>query len=327
MSQVLGQLPDITDPNVLVGAAKGDDAGVYRISDDLAVVLSVDFFTPIVDDPYQFGAIAAANSLSDIWAMGGRAVVSLNVAALPDKPEMRPVVSQIFQGGIDKMLEAGVPIIGGHTIKDAEPKFGYFVMGLIHPDHLLDNSKARHEDSLVVTKKIGTGIVSTGIKRSMCSKEVEEEVSASMSELNKRAAEIMMDVGVSTATDITGFGLMGHLTEVLEASGLRARLKAESVPYFNEAIKLAKDNIAPGGSIGNMRTYSRHTRFTDQVEDHLKLLLNDAQTSGGLLMFVPSGKRDELMSRLGKEGIAAAHIGEVTKDKVTEDDRLVLVEA
>ncbi len=316
----------ITDPNVLVGAAKGDDAGVYKISDDLAVVLSADFFTPIVDDPYQFGAIAAANSLSDIWAMGARPVVALNLAALPNTPEMRPVLTQIFQGGIDKMQEAGVAIIGGHTIKDAEPKFGYSIMGLINPKNLLENSGAKDGDSLVLTKKIGTGIVSTGIKRNLCSKDVEDEISRSMAELNKTPAEIMLETGVSTATDITGFGLIGHLTEVLIASGLRARIKAETIPYFDEAVKLAKDNIAPGGTMANMRTYSTHTSFTDKVDKHLGLLMNDSQTSGGLLIFVPSGKRDELIKRLGAAGIASAHIGEVTKEQVTDDNKLLYIE-
>jgi len=311
---------------VLVGTANADDAGVYRISDDVAVVLSVDFFTPIVDDPYMFGAIAAANSLSDVWAMGAVPVVALNIASFPATEKHFPMLKKVLQGGNDTMRDAGVSIIGGHTIKDNEPKFGYTVMGLVHPDRLLSNSMARPGDSLVLTKKIGTGVVSTGIKRGMCSDEAEREISESMAALNKRASEIMLETGVSTATDITGFGLIGHLHEVMKASGLKARLNSGRVAYFDEAVSLARRDVVPGGTIGNFKLYSRYVSFGSDVPDHEKILMNDAQTSGGLLIFVPSDKRDELLKSLAEDGIASAYIGDIIESVPGDEDKLILVE-
>jgi selenium donor protein len=315
---VLGQLPAITDKNVLVGASNADDAGVYRINDDIAVVLTTDFFTPIVDDPYWFGAIAAANALSDVWAMGGKAVAALNIAMFPSQPEFFPTLHKVMQGGIDKMTEAGVSIIGGHTIRDKEPKFGYTVMGTIHPDRIYDNSKAKAGDSLILTKKIGTGIVSTGVKRKVCSDSVIEEFTLSMAALNKRASEIMAEIGVSTATDITGFGLIGHLSEVLIASKLRARLFSSRVPFFDDAVRLVKENVAPGGTLGNLKIYNSYVTWSGDVPEYERVLMNDAQTSGGLVIFVPGEKREKLISALQKEGILAAHIGDVLDGEVEE---------
>lgn len=320
---MLGQLPAIKDENVLVGTSNADDAGVYRINDGVAVVLTTDFFTPIVDDPYWFGAIAAANSLSDVWAMGGRPVVALNIAMFPAEPAFFPTLHKIMQGGIDKMTEAGVSIIGGHTIRDKEPKFGYTVMGLIHPGRIYDNSKARPGDALVLTKKIGTGIVSTGIRRGICGTEAIEELTASMAALNGRAAEIMIETGVSTATDITGFGLIGHLSEVLAASGCRARIHAGRVPFFDEAVRLAKNGIAPGGTFANMKNYERYVKWTEGAGDFEKVLLNDAQTSGGLVIFVPEEKKTRLVSSLRKEELIAAHIGDVLDNKADEERIIV----
>jgi selenium donor protein len=321
---VLGQLPPLVDPNVLVGTANADDAGVYRINDEMAVVLTVDFFTPIVDDPYYFGAIAAANSLSDIYAMGARAVASLNVAMFPPEAALFPVLRQIMQGGIDKMTEAGVSIIGGHTIRDKEPKFGYTVMGLVHPGKILDNSKAQIGDAMVLTKKIGTGIVSTGIKAKMCGEEVVRELTESMAALNKRASEIMMETGVSTCTDITGFGLIGHMNEVLSASGCRAEVYSSRVPYFAEALSLAERDIAPGGTLANLKTYAPNLKWAPDVPDSHQLLMNDTQTSGGLLIFVPEVKKDALISALQKEGLLAAYIGDITEKNVTDPVRILV---
>ncbi len=315
---MLGQLPVLTDKNVLVGSSNADDAGIYRISDDTAVVLTTDFFTPIVDDPYWFGAIAAANSLSDVWAMGGRPVVALNIAMFPSSPEFFPTLQRIMQGGIDKMTEAGVSIIGGHTIKDKEPKFGYTIMGLIHPDRILDNTKARPGDALILTKKIGTGIVSTGVKAGLCSREVIDEFTLSMATLNKRAGEIMCEVGVSTATDITGFGLIGHLNEVLTGSGCRAHLHSGKVPFFDEAVRLVNNDIAPGGTLGNLKIYNQHVTWAQDMPEYEKVLMNDAQTSGGLLIFVPQDRKAALISALEKEGILAAHIGDVAEEDAAE---------
>lgn len=312
LAQVLGQLPEITDPNVLVGSANADDAGVYRINDETAIVLTADFFTPIVDDPYWFGAIAAANSLSDVYAMGARPLVSLNLALFPGEAAFFPHLKQIMQGGIDKMVEAGVSIIGGHTVKDKEPKFGYAVLGVVHPDRILDNSKARPGDALILTKKIGTGIVGTGVKAGLCDKAAVDEFTASMAALNKKAGEVMLEIGVSTATDITGFGLIGHLHEVLSASKCSARLYSGRVPFFDEAVRIAGMDIVPGGTITNSKSYDQYVEWSKNVSDIESILMNDAQTSGGLLIFVPgNNKKDKLISALQKEGILAAYIGDV----------------
>ncbi len=295
-----------------MGTANADDAGVYRISDELALVLTVDFFTPIVDDPYTFGAIAAANALSDVYAMGGRPVAALNVAMFPSDAEFFPVLKQVMQGGIDKMAEAGVSIIGGHTIRDKEPKFGYSVTGFIHPERIYGNSGARPGDALVITKKIGTGIISTGIKAGVCGPGAIEEFTESMLALNKRASEIMVETGVSTATDITGFGLIGHMHEVLLASGCEARVYSSRVPCFPEAVRLADMNVVPGGTLSNLKTYSPYVKW-DDLPDTARLLLNDTQTSGGLLVFVPEDRKERLVSAMLAEGIPAAHIGDVIR--------------
>ncbi|KAF0143267.1 MAG: selenide water dikinase [Nitrospirae bacterium] len=305
-----------------MGSSNSDDAGVYKITNDVAVVFTTDFFTPIVDDPYSFGAIAAANSLSDVYAMGGRAIASLNMAMLPSDSKFFPYIRQIMQGGIDKMKEAGVSVIGGHTVKDKEPKFGYAVLGLIHPDKILDNAKAKPGDALILTKKIGTGIVSTGIKAGMCSNAVIEELTSSMAALNKRASEIMLEIGVSTATDITGFGLIGHLSEVLNASKCQSRLYSSRVPYFDEAVRLAERDIAPGGTLGNLKIYNPIIEWSKGVTDSEQVMMNDAQTSGGLLIFVPQERKDKLVGALQKENILAAHIGDVLSENIKSDKKV-----
>ncbi len=309
---------------MLVGSANADDAGVYRISDDVAVVLTTDFFTPIVDDPYWFGAIAAANSLSDVWAMGGKPIAALNIAMFPNQEEFFPYLKKIMQGGIDKMAEAGVSIIGGHTIRDKEPKFGFAVMGTINPERILDNSKARPGGSLILTKKIGTGVISTGVKAGKCSDAVIGEFTASMAALNNKAAEIMLAVGVDTATDITGFGLIGHLFEVLKASGCRARLRSGSVPYFDEALRLAAMGIVPGGTRENRKSFEQSVMWEEDVPEVERILMNDAQTSGGLLIFVPESRRDKLISDLQEKGVLAAYIGDVEKADESERVRITV---
>ena len=318
-------MPKITDPNVLVGVSHADDAGVYRITDEIAMVLTADFFTPIVDDPYWFGAIAAANSLSDVYAMGGKALVALNVAALPGSEDFREINKRIIQGGIDKMTEAGVSIIGGHTIKDKEPKFGFAVLGSIHPGKILDNTKARPGDSLILTKKIGTGVIATGIKAGRCSVETADEFTKSMAALNKRAGEIMLEAGASTATDITGFGLIGHLSEVLIASKLRARLRAGQVPVFDEAVRLSEMGTVPGGTKANQKNYDPLVEWGSDISATERVLMNDAQTSGGLLIFVPKDRKDRLIAALEKENILAAHIGDVL-DTTPPGPKRIIVE-
>ena len=307
---------------MLVDASNADDAGVYRITDDIAVVLTTDYFTPIVDDAYWFGAIAAANSLSDVYAMGGKPVAALNVAMFPEKPEFFPTIKKILQGGIDKMNEAGVSIIGGHTIKDKEPKYGFAVLGLIHPDKILDNSKAKAGDAIILTKKIGIGIIAKGVKDGICSDKTIEEFTMSMAILNKRASEIMLYVGVSTATDITGFGLLGHMYEVLSASKVQAKVYSSRVPFFVDAVKLAEMNKVPGGTRANLKSFEPYIKWRDGVTDTEKFLLNDAQTSGGLLIFVPGEKKDKLIAALQKENILAAHIGDAFSESIKDSKRI-----
>ena len=321
---MLGQLPGITDPNVLIGSANADDAGVYRITDDIAAVFTADFFTPIVDDPYWYGAIAAANSLSDVYAMGGRPLVALNIAMFPNQPEFFPSLKRIMQGGIHKMTEAGVSIIGGHTLRDREPKFGYAVLGVIHPDKILDNSKARVGDAIILTKKIGTGIISTGIQAGLCSDDVIEEITVSMATLNKKACEVMLEVGVSTATDITGFGLIGHMYEVLSASRCTANIYAHLVPFFEDAIRLIELNEIPGGTKANVDNFAPYVRPAYGVSETEKILLNDAQTSGGLLIFVPAERKEKLLSALQKEGVIAAYIGDVVEENIKDPVRIFI---
>ncbi len=288
--------------------------------------MTTDFFTPIVDDPYWFGAISAANSLSDVWAMGAKAVVALNIAMFPSQPNFFPHLKQVMQGGIDKMTEAGVAIIGGHTIRDKEPKFGYTVMGVVHPKKFLDNTMARPGDAMILTKKIGTGIIATGIKGQTCSEEAAQEFTASMATLNKKAAEVMTAVGVSTATDITGFGLVGHMFEVLSASRCSARVSLGRVPFFAEALRLVSENIIPGGTWANARTYEPYIAYDAALPSIAQPLLNDAQTSGGLLIFVPQEKKDELVTSLQKEGVLAAHIGDIFEENAKSEKRIFIEE-
>jgi selenide,water dikinase len=319
---VLGQLPQITDKNVLVDASNADDAGVYRITDDIAVVLTADFFTPISDDPYWFGAIAASNSLSDVYAMGAKPVAALNIAMFPNQEEFFPSLKKIMQGGVDKMAEAGVSIIGGHTIRDKEPKFGFAVLGLIHPEKIFDNTKAKPGDALILTKKIGTGIVASGIKAGMCDKATIEEFTQSMATLNKKASEIMLEIGVSTATDITGFGLIGHLYEVLSASKCSARVYSNRVPFFTDVPRLIEEKKVPGGSIANYKSFDLYVKWREDITEGEKFLLNDAQTSGGLLIFIPGDKKEKLITALQTENILAAYIGDVFSGEIEDNKRI-----
>ncbi len=321
---MLGQLPPIADRNVLVGTANADDAGVYRISDELAAVFTADYFTPIVDDPYWFGAIAAANALSDVYAMGGIPKAALNLASFPGEPEFLPYAKKIMQGGIEKMAEAGVSIIGGHTVKDKEPKYGFAVLGFIHPGSILDNSKAKVGDSLILTKPLGTGIIATGVKAGICSNGVIEEFTKSMASLNKRASEIMLEVGVSTATDVTGFGLIGHLNEVLTASRCRARLYSRRVPFLSDAVRVADLGRIPAGTRANEKMYEACVEWSKDVSDTVRVLMYDAQTSGGLLIFVPAERRERLVYALEKEGILAAYVGDIV-DEGEKDGKRIFV--
>ena len=308
-------MPPITDPDVLVGSATADDAAVYRLSDDLALVQSLDFFTPIVDDPYQFGQIAAANSLSDIYAMGARPLLALNIAAFPSSSLPLEILTTILRGGADKAAEAGIPIVGGHTIDDEEPKYGLAVTGLIDPKRIVTNSAARPGDHIILTKPIGTGIISSGVKADKAPRDVVERMVRVASALNRAASEVMLEVGVSAATDLTGFGLLGHLLEMSRASQVALEIRAQAVPVIEGAWPLAEAGIVPGGTKRNLAYVGPHVVWPDGMSEVEKLMLSDAQTSGGLLMAVAEARSEELRQRLeAADGVLeAAVIGRATK--------------
>jgi selenium donor protein len=313
LEQVLAQLPLPADPAVLVGAETADDAAVYRLSDQLAIVQTVDFFTPIVDDAYWFGAISAANSLSDVYAMGARPLFALNVVGFPSNRLPLRILEQILQGAADKAAEAGIAIIGGHTVDDTEPKFGLAVTGIVHPERVLRNSTARPGDVLVLTKPLGTGIIATAVKRGLADEATARQASDLMARLNRAAAEAMIEVGVNACTDITGFGLLGHLREMAAASAVDVTIRAESVPILPAALTLASADVVPGGTLNNLAYVQPHVRFAGSVSRTAQIVLADAQTSGGLLISVPAARADALLAALRARGVAdAAIIGEVT---------------
>ncbi len=302
-------MPQPTDPRVLVGFAGSDDAGVFLIAPDLALVQTVDFFTPIVDDPYDFGRIAAANALSDIYAMGGTPICALNVAAFPMETCGPAVLANILRGGADVAREAGVSILGGHTIKDEEPKYGMAVTGTIHPSAIVTNAGARPGDALVLTKPLGTGVLGSALKRnSVSAAEIADAVTA-MTTLNAAASRAMVAAGASAATDVTGFGLLGHAGELARASGVALRLAAGNVPVFPLARTLAARGIVPGGSRANAIEHARFTRFDVAVPAEIRILLSDAQTSGGLLIAIGPAGLPRLLAELEGSGTLAAVIG------------------
>lgn len=308
MAQILDSLPAITDPRVLAGTE--DDAGVYKLTDDIAMVQTVDFFTPIVDDPYDFGAIAAANALSDIYAMGAQPLTALNLVAFPKDGPIE-FLGEIMRGGAEKAREAGVSIIGGHSIDDREPKYGMAVTGIIHPDKIVQKGGARAGDVLVLTKPLGTGIISTAIKTGRASKEMIAIATDSMKTLNKSASAAMVEAGVKGATDVTGFGLLGHLHEMLHRSCVGGRLKVSAIPFIPGVRELVKFSV-PGGTRANLRYVNDKVVWGDAVTEDDKLMLADAQTSGGLLIAVSPDGLDALLAGLKAHGVETrAVIGEV----------------
>jgi selenium donor protein len=314
LEEVLRALPPVVHPDVLVGPGGADDAAVYRLRDDLAVVQTVDFFTPIVDDPYLFGAIAAANALSDLYAMGARPLFGLNIVGFPSGRLPMEVLHQILRGASDKAEEAGLVIVGGHTVEDPEPKYGLAVTGTAHPDHILRNSTARPGDALILTKPLGTGIIATAVKRGLADESAARKAADLMATLNRTAAEAMLEAGVHACTDVTGFGLLGHLHEMAAASGVDARLDAGAVPILADARTLSEGGIAPGGTHDNLSYAEPHTDFQPAVSRATRLLLADAQTSGGLLISLPEERADALLELLHERGIAeAAQIGTILR--------------
>jgi len=294
---------------VLVGIATNDDAAVYRLGDQ-ALVATVDVFTPIVDDPFDFGRIAAANSLSDVYAMGARPLFALSIIGFPVKKLPLSVMTDILRGGAAGCAAAGIAVIGGHSIDDAEPKYGLSVVGVVHPERVVRNSTGRAGDVLVLTKPIGTGVISQAVKVGAAPAETLAAAVASMAALNREAGEAMVEIGVSAATDITGFGLLGHLHELAHASGLGARIEAARVPLLPGALEVATAGIIPGGSKRNAAYFERWVRYAD-LDPALRVLLTDAQTSGGLLIAVPAARLEALRSALRARGVLDAVIGEL----------------
>jgi selenide, water dikinase len=290
-----------------VATSTADDAGVYRIAPDLALVQTVDVFTPIVDDPYWFGAIAAANALSDVYAMGGTPRLALNIAGFPRAKLSLDILGEILKGGADKCSEAGVTVIGGHTIDDPEPKFGLAVTGFVHPDRIVTNASARHGDRLVLTKPLGMGVITTGIKQERTSQATIEEAIRLMAVLNQAAAQAMIEVGVSAATDITGFGLLGHLHEMTRAAGVHATIRLGQVPILEEAWELARRGMVPGGTQRNRAALEGVVSW-DGIDEEGQILLCDAQTSGGLLIAVPEARLDRLLRSLTAGNVPAAAV-------------------
>ena len=316
----------MTDPNLLVGLAEGDDAAVYRIDEHLALIQTVDFFPPIVDDPYDFGQIAVANAVSDVYAMGGWPLLGLNIVGFPVSLS-KQILGDILRGGADKAKEAGLLIVGGHTVDDQEPKYGLAITGVIEPGAHVTNAGARPGDLLVLTKPIGTGVITTAGKQQRVSAEVLDGAIEAMAALNLAASEAMMQVGVHACVDVTGFGLMGHLLNMLEASGVSARIVLDQVPLLPGVVELLEQGIAPGGTHRNLASADRLVSWGADADENTKLLLCDAQTSGGLLIAVPPERRDTLLGELAVRGVSkVAVIGEIL-DREALGGRRVLVAA
>ncbi len=311
MAQVLRHLPKVDDARALVGHETRDDAAVYQLSPTEAVVETVDFFTPVVDDPYWFGRIAAANAFSDIWAMGARPLFALNLVCFPAKELPLELLAEILRGGSETAAMAGVPVLGGHSIDDPEPKYGMAVTGLVHPDRILRNVGARAGDQLLLTKPLGSGILTTAIKRGVATEAQVARVTEVMAELNRAAGEVLAASGAVTAlTDVTGFGLLGHAWEMAEGSGVVLRLEAARVPVLPGVLELAERDVVPGGSKANLEWVRAHVRFGKSVGAVAEQVLADAQTNGGLFAAVAPDRLDAVVRLLEDRGIRAAHVGE-----------------
>jgi selenide,water dikinase len=309
--QVLDQIPKSMNPDVLVGFETADDAGVFRIDDQRALVQTLDFFTPIVDDPYLYGAIAAANSLSDVYAMGGTPITAMAIACFPDRPDELEILARIMVGGADKLREAGVALLGGHTVSDPEIKFGYSITGLVHPGKVLTNAGAQPGDALVLTKPLGIGIITTAIKRAQVGQEAVRKAVQVMTALNRSASEAMLSFRCHAATDITGYGLLGHGCEMAEASHVTLRFRASSVPFLAEAYPLAEARVLPGLVAKTWKLLAPKIAVSASVAEPLRNILLDPQTSGGLLTAVHPDDLDPLLEDLSCRGVNAACVGGV----------------
>lgn len=322
LRRVLAGLPSVSDPRLLVGTNTCDDAGVFLVREDLALVQTVDVFTPNVDDAYTFGQIAAANSLSDVYAMGGQALTALAIIAFPIETLSHRIMGQIIRGGMDKLAEAGVPVVGGHSLKDHEIKFGFAVTGTIHPERIVTNAGAQVGDVLVLTKPLGTGVISFAAQIGRATAEQLAIVAASMTQLNKTASELMVAAGVHAATDVTGFGLMGHLVEMALGAGVNLEVDVARVPRFPGALELLEQGLVAGGIERNLEYSEDYQELAGAVPEALRLLMYDPQTSGGLLLAVAPERAGTLVEALRAAGYAqAAVIGRVTE---TGEGQLVL---
>jgi selenide,water dikinase len=315
----LEQLPKVPNPNVLVGIETADDAGVFWLSDDLAIVQTLDFITPIVDDPYAFGAIAAANAVSDIYAMGATPITALNIVGYPAAQIEPSLVAQILQGGYDKLTEADVAVIGGHTVDNPSLIYGLTVTGIVHPQKVITNADAKPGDVLVLTKPLGTGAINHGIKQDKTPPELVAKAIEVMTTLNKAAAEAMLEVGVNACTDVTGFGLIGHLHEMIEASKVGAKIFASKVPLLDGVLELIEQRVYPGGARANKKFADSFTHWHDEVPEAMRIALCDPQTSGGLLISVAKEKLDNLMEAMERKGVKWAKvIGEIVAEPIGE---------
>jgi len=313
---VLGKLARQHDPNVLVGFDHADDAGVYKIGPDQALVQTVDFFTPIVDDPYTFGQIAAANALSDVYAMGGQPLTSLALVCFPEKADLE-ILERILAGGLSKMIEAGCTVIGGHSIRDEETKFGYSVTGMVHPEKVLANAGAEPGDALLFTKALGTGVISTAIKKGKAQPEWVDAAVQSMTTLNKRAADVIQQghFHIHSMTDVTGFGLIGHAREMALASDVALQFFSKNIPLLPGALECVRAGYVPGGLKNNRDFAECLVVYETSVNDDFKALLFDPQTAGGLLISIAGDDRQKLIVELQAAGVPAHHIGNVIESQ------------
>ena len=302
MGSVLSQLPQIEDPNVLVGFNTADDAGVVKLTEDLALIQTVDIFTPVVDDPYTYGAVVAANSLSDVYAMGGKPICALNIMGFPQGKFDLSVMVDILKGAYDKAKEAGISIVGGHTIKDNEMKFGLSVSGLVHPAKIVTNANAQPGDKIFLTKPLGSGVISTAVRAGKLTDRDAEQCITLMAKLNRAAAEAMVAAGAHSATDVTGFGLLGHLWEMALASKVGVILFSEKIPFMERTFDCIRMGTVPGGSLGNKTFMADKVTYAETVSEPVRIALSDAQTSGGLLIALAPENVERFLSEMKTRG-------------------------
>jgi selenide,water dikinase len=316
LAQVLRTLNGLFDqaryPNIIVGLDDDDDAAVYKINDDTAIIHTLDFFTPIVDDPYAYGAISAANSLSDVYAMGGEAVLALNICCFPPSLPYEQVTA-ILRGGAEKAAEAGAAIAGGHTVQGKEPKYGLSVIGLVHPEKILTKEGARPGDILILTKPLGAGIITTAAKSDKADREHLDAAIQNMLKLNRDAAEVFRDAGVHACTDITGFSFLGHACQMASSSRAGMRISLQSVPFFEGAKKYAADWLFPGGACNNQEFFGDQVEFASAIREEIRLLLFTPETSGGLLAAADADRHGKIMDACARKGLPAWKVGEVVE--------------